>query len=62
MIRFRNPVSDISILINNFQKMYKEFSELEFFTLDHIAEFFAKERLASSSGYIGKEALKRSTR
>lgn len=60
MIRFRNPVSDISILINNFQKMYKEFSELEFFTLDHIAEFFAKERLASSSGYIGKEALKRS--
>lgn len=62
MIRFRNPVSDISILIKNFQKMYKEFSELEFFTLDHIAEFFARERLASSSGYIGEEALIRSYR
>lgn len=60
MIRFRNPVSDINILISNFQKMYEAFHELEYFNLDHIAEFFARERLASSSGYVGEEALKRS--
>lgn len=60
MIRFRNPISDMSILIENFKKMYVEFSNMDFFDLDNIAEFFAREKLASSSGYIGDEALKRS--
>lgn len=60
MIRFRNPISDMNILINNFKKMYVEFSDMDYFDLDHIAEFFAREQLASSSGYIGDEALKRS--
>lgn len=60
MIRFRNPVSDINILIANFKKMYVDFSSMDFFDLDNIAEFFAREKLASSSGYIGDEALKRS--
>jgi hypothetical protein len=60
MIRFRNPISDIRILIENFKMIYAEFSDFEFFTLDNIAEFFARENLASSSGYTGDEALKRS--
>lgn len=60
MIRFRNPISDMNILIENFKKMYIEFSNMDYFDLDNIAEFFAREQLASSSGYIGDEALKRS--
>lgn len=60
MIRFRNPISDIEILIENFKKMYVKFSNMDYFDLDHIAEFFAREQLASSSGYVGDEALKRS--
>ena len=60
MIRFRNPISDMGILIQNFKKMYVEFSNMDYFDLDNIAEFFAREQLASSSGYIGDEALKRS--
>lgn len=60
MIRFRNPISDMGILIENFKKMYIEFSNMDYFDLDNIAEFFAREQLASSSGYIGDEALKRS--
>ena len=60
MIRFRNPISNMGILIENFKKMYVEFSNMDYFDLDNIAEFFAREQLASSSGYIGDEALKRS--
>lgn len=60
MIRFRNPVSDIDVIINVFKKLYSEFSNVEYFDLDNIAEFLARENLASSSGYIGDEALKRS--
>lgn len=60
MIRFRNPISDINVLIENFKKIYVEFSNMDYFDLDNIAEFFAREQLASSSGYIGDEALKRS--
>ena len=60
MIRFRNPISDMSILIENFKKMYVDFSNMDYFDLDNIAELFAREQLASSSGYIGDEALKRS--
>lgn len=60
MIRIRNPISNIDVLINVFKKLYFEFSNVEYFDLDNIAEFFAREKLASSSGYIGNEALKRS--
>lgn len=60
MIRFRNPISDMKILIANFKKIYVDFSNMDYFDLDNIAEFFAREQLASSSGYIGDEALKRS--
>lgn len=60
MIRFRNPISDMNVLIENFKMMYVDFSNMDYFELDNIAEFFAREQLASSSGYIGDEALKRS--
>jgi hypothetical protein len=60
VIKIRNPVSDINIVINVFKKLYLEFSNVEYFDLDNIAEFFAREKLASSSGYTGDEALRRS--
>ncbi len=60
MIRFRNPISDMNVLIENFKMMYVDFSNMDYFDLDNIAEFFARKQLASSSGYIGDEALKRS--
>ena len=60
MIRFRNPISDMNVLIENYKKMYVDFSNMDYFDLDNIAEFFAREQLASSSGYIGDEALRRS--
>lgn len=62
MIRFRNPVSDIDIIINVFKSLYSEFSNMEYFTIDNIAEHLAREKLASSSGYTGDEAFKRSYR
>ena len=60
MIRFRNPVSDINIVISVFKKLYVEFSGVDYFDLDNFAEFLARENLASSSGYTGNEALRRS--
>lgn len=60
MIKFRNPVSNMDIVIKVFKGLFSEFSNVDFFDLDNIAEFFARENLASSSGYTGKEALKRS--
>lgn len=60
MIRFRNPVSDIDVILNVFKNLYSEFSNVDYFDLDNIAEFLAREKLASSSGYTGNEALKRS--
>ena len=38
MIRFRNPISDMGILIENFKKMYIEFSNMDYFDLDNIAK------------------------
>ncbi|MCO4320974.1 hypothetical protein [Aliidiomarina quisquiliarum] len=60
MIRIRNPVSNIDVIINVFKSLYSDFSNVDFFDLDNIAEFFAREKLASSSGYTGDEALRRS--
>ncbi len=60
MIKFRNPVSDMEIVIKVFKGLFSEFSNVDFFDLDNIAEYFARENLASSSGYTGNEALKRS--
>ena len=46
MIRFRNPVSNMKVLIENFQKMYAEFSDMDYFDLDNIAEFlYEKETI-----------------
>ena len=50
----------MDIVIKVFKGLFSEFSNVDFFDLDNIAEFFARENLASSSGYTGKEALKRS--
>lgn len=50
----------MDILLHVFKRMYVEFCEYDFFDLDNIAEFLTREHLASSSGYTGNEALKRS--
>lgn len=60
MIRFRNGASNIDSIINHFKSLYTDFSSKESFTLDDIAVCFAINKHASSSGFIGEAALRRS--
>ncbi|SDL23675.1 hypothetical protein [Natronincola ferrireducens] len=62
MIRFPNPGSDITTFIRIFQILHSELKERYFFTLDDMSETLTNKNLVSSEGYMGKEALKRSTR
>lgn len=62
MLRFPNPGSDIDNIINIYVELFKELFELQPFSLDDISYVLTSKRLVSSSGFIGKEALKRSTR
>ena len=39
MIKFRNPVSNMDIVIKVFKGLFSEFSNVDFFDLDNIAEF-----------------------
>ena len=61
MIRFPNPGSDI----DNFVAVYNAaFDQLygQLFDLDDFVAAVVKENLATSSGYMGKAAIARSTR
>lgn len=60
MIRFPNPGSDISQLINIFKLLYANLSNAEHFNLNNMADIMAAENVASSSGYIGAQALEKS--
>lgn len=62
MIRFPNPGSDITTFIRIFQILHLELKERYFFTLDDMSHTLTNKNLVSSEGYMGKEALKRSTR
>ncbi len=62
MLRFPNPGSTIENLLHIYKVIYKELKELEFFDLDDISKTMTDALLAASSGYVGEEALERSTR
>lgn len=60
MIRFPNPGSDIDQLKNIFDLIYINLSKFEYFDLNNMTVVMTNENVASSSGYIGTEALERS--
>ncbi len=62
MIRFPNPGSDISGFVRSFQAIFRHLGGLPHFSLDDISRALIESNLATSSGHIGKEALRRSTR
>ncbi|MED0661133.1 hypothetical protein [Bacillus smithii] len=62
MIRFPNPGSNISTIIKIFQVLYSHLSKQYSFSLDDMSRTLTLANLASSSGYMGEEALNRSTR
>ena len=62
MLRFPNPGSNIGNLIRIYNELYFELLDNQPFSFDDISYILAVKNLATSSGYMGKEALKRSTR
>ena len=60
MIRFPNPGSDINQLINIFKLLYTNLSASRSFDLNNMADIMVNANVASSSGYIGIQALARS--
>ena len=62
MIRFANPGSDISGFTRIFQALVEALEDRQPFSLDDISEALVSNGLATSSGFMGAEALRRSTR
>lgn len=62
MIRFPNPGSDISALVRTFQALFAVLRAHPDFSLDDMSTALVSSNLATSSGRIGEEALRRSTR
>ncbi len=62
MVRFPNPGSNISAFIQTFRALFKALGDQSDFTLDDMSKALVGCNLATSSGHIGTEALKRSTR
>ncbi len=62
MLRFPNPGSDISAFVRTFQALFGVLRALPDFSLDDMSGALVASGLATSSGYIGQEALRRSTR
>jgi len=60
MIRFPNPGSDINQLINIFKLLYTNLSASSSFDLNNMADIMVNANVASSSGYIGMQALAKS--
>ncbi|MCY7714228.1 hypothetical protein MH052_14650 [Bacillus altitudinis] len=60
MIRFANPGSDIEHIAEIFKKIYAQLSDFSSFNLDNMADVMTSAKMASSKGYVGEEALKRS--
>ncbi len=62
MIRFPNPGSNMGAFVRTFQVLSRALCGLGKFSLDDMSAALVETNLATSSGHIGKEALKRSTR
>lgn len=62
MLRFPNPGSDMSAFVRTFQALFRVLRTRSNFSLDDMSGALVASGLATSSGYIGQEALRRSTR
>ncbi len=62
MIRFPNPGSDINNIVGIFYDIYDVLNSKDFFSLDDISSVLVDRNLVTSSGFMGDEALLRSTR
>lgn len=62
MIRFANPGSNVDGFIRIFMELYSALSPQGTFNLDDMSRTLVNRNLATSSGYMGAEALARSTR
>lgn len=62
VLRFPNAVSDIGKFIETFRQIFSRLENFSSFSHDNATEVLVNNGLASSSGAIGQEALRRSTR
>jgi len=62
MLRIANPGSDISSFIRIFIELYEALGNRATFGLDDMSRTLVDRNLATSSGFMGEEALARSTR
>lgn len=62
MLRFPNPGSDIDSFIRIFKTLHTFLSDRQPFGLDDMSKTLTASNLAASSGYVGEEALRLSTR
>lgn len=60
MLRFPNPGSDIDSFIRIYQELFEALREQASFGLDDMSRVLIERNLATSSGYMGEEALRRS--
>lgn len=62
MLRFPNPGSNIEGFIKIYCELFDALNSQPYFTLDDISRTLVARNLATSSGFMGQEALSRSTR
>lgn len=62
MLRFPNPGSNIEGFIKIYCELFDALNDQPYFTLDDISRTLVARNLATSSGFMGQEALSRSTR
>lgn len=62
MLRIANPGSDINSFIKTYCELYDALMDRDTFTLDDMSKTLVERSLATSCGYMGEEALIRSTR
>ena len=60
MLRFPNPGSDIDSFIRIYRELFEALRERASFGLDDMSGVLVERNLATSSGYMGEEALRRS--
>ncbi len=60
MLRFPNPGSDIDSFIRIYQELFEALREHSSFNLDDMSSVLVERNLATSSGYMGQQALQRS--
>jgi hypothetical protein len=62
LLRFPNPGSDIDSFIRIYKELFASLHSYESFSLDDMSNILVEKNLATSSGYMGQEALARSNR